>query len=200
MQLSDKDLLEGICKKSETAFNDLYKRYKSLFYNLAYSYTNDKELSVDIMQNFWMSIWSKPEAIKTDTDNSAKAFLYKHFSFCVSNYYRSLSIRQKGMSDEIDLIEDEATYTHIMEEIQVKDLIELIDQAIDEMPQIARRIFIHRWKEDYTQKETAQSLSVTEQTVRNQYNWGISFVRKRLISSHQLDLLLPLLSFLTTFL
>ncbi len=200
MQLSDKALLEAIHQKKEEAFNELYKRYKRLFYNLAYTYTGDKELSADIVQHFWISIWTKPEAIKTDVNDSAKSFLYKHFSFCVNNYYRSFYAQQKNQSECIDSAENEISYTHIIEELQVKEIHLLIDKAIEEMPQMTRQIFIRRWKEDYSQQETAHSLSISEQTVRNQYNWAISLIRKRLRSNHQLNTYIPLVSFLIEFL
>ncbi|WP_321333355.1 sigma-70 family RNA polymerase sigma factor [uncultured Bacteroides sp.] len=201
MQLSDKALLEAIYQKEENAFNELYKRYKRLFYNLAYTYTGDKESSADIVQHFWISIWTKPEAIKANEDDSAKSFLYKHFSFFVNTYYRSLYAQQKNISDcNVDQVENEISYTHIMEELQVKEIHLLIDKAIEEMPQMTRQIFIRRWKEDYSQQETAHSLSISEQMVRNRYNWAMSLIRKRLKSNHQLDIYIPLLSFLMNFL
>jgi len=45
MDSTDKILLELITEKDQKAYNELYRRYRRVFYDLAFSYTRDKDVS-----------------------------------------------------------------------------------------------------------------------------------------------------------
>ncbi len=180
MNTSDKELLALITQKDQQAYNKLYKRYRRLFYDLSFSYTHDKDVSDDINQIFWIAIWLNPTVIKTDENDSAKSFLYKHFSFCVFDYFKSAAARQTGGTEELlNIKAGELSYSHVLEEMEIEDALKLLDKTIAEMPELMREVFIRRWKDGYSTTQTAQQLSISEQTVRAQYKRGIQSVRNR---------------------
>lgn len=180
MDTSDKELLALISQKDQRAYNELYKRYRRLFYDLSFSYTHDKDASDDINQIFWVGIWLTPEVIKTDAADSAKSFLYKHFSFCVFDYFKSAAARQTGGTEELlDIKAGELSYSHVLEEMEMEQAMELLEKTIAEMPELTREVFIRRWEKGCSTAQTARQLAVSEQTVRTQYNRGIQSVRNK---------------------
>lgn len=181
MDTSDKHLLTLIIQKDQKAYNELYKRYRRVFYDLSYSYTHDKDVSDDINQIFWIAIWINPTVIKTDANDSAKSFLYKHFSFCVFDYFKSAAGRQTGGTEDLlNQKAQELSYSHVLEEMEMQEVLELLDKTIADMAELTREIFIHRWKEGHSTSETAQQLGISEQTVRARYKWALESVKKQI--------------------
>ena len=181
MDISDKHLLALIAKKDQKAYNELYKRYRRVFYDLSYSYTRGKEVSDDINQIFWIAIWINPTVIKTDAKDSAKSFLYKHFSFCVFDYFKSAAGRQTGGTEDLLLQQaQELSYSHVLEEMEMQEVLDLLEKTVADMPELTREIFIRRWKEGCSTSETAKQLGISEQTVRVRYNWALESVKKQI--------------------
>ncbi len=181
MEASDKQLLTLITQRDQTAYNQLYKRYRRIFYDLSYSYTRDKDVSDEINQIFWIALWLNPAVIKTDVNDSAKSFLYKHFSFCVFDYFKSAAGRQTGGTEDLLLQQaQELSYSHVLEEMEMKEVLDLLDKTVADMPELTREIFIRRWKEGHSTAETAKQLGISEQTVRARYNWALESVKKQI--------------------
>ena len=186
MQITDKQLLDDIALKNKASFDLFYKRYQRLFYDLAYSRTNDREICNDIMQNFWMIIWQKPETIKTDEHDSAKKYLYIYFTSRMSDYLLTANTLLMSNEEE-DALENAAKqlpYTHIMEKLATHEIMELVNKTIETMPDLTQQIFITRWKNGCSAKETAEQLQISESSVNERYNWAMSLVRKKVVTMY----------------
>ena len=161
-----------------------YERYRRLFYDLAYFRTKDREICNDIMQNFWIIIWQKPETIKTDEQDSAKKYLYIYFTSRMSDYLYAANTRLMS-SEDMDALENVASklpYTHVMEELATHEIMGLVEKAVDSMPQLTQQIFINRWKNGYSAKETAEQLRISESAANERYNQAMSMVRKKVVT------------------
>lgn len=181
MDRSDKELLSLIINKDPEAYKNFYLRYCRLFYSLALSYTHDRNIADEISQIFWIAIWNNPAVIKTDVSNMAKGFLYKHFTFCIFDYLKSKVSRFDGATDEFwNNKSNELGYTHIIEDLETNELIDLINKTIEDLPQLIREVFICRWEKGLSTNETARELSMSEQTVRAKYNEALEKVRNQI--------------------
>ena len=186
MQTTDKEFLIGIASRDKAAFDLFYERYRRLFYDLAYFRTNDREICNDIMQNFWIIIWQKPETIKTDEQDSAKKYLYIYFTSRMSDYLYAANTRLMSNEEE-DALENAAKqlpYSHVMEELATHEIMGLVEKTIDSMPQLTQQIFINRWNNGYSAKETAEQLRISESAANERYNQAMSMVRKKVVSMY----------------
>jgi RNA polymerase sigma factor (sigma-70 family) len=186
MQTTDKELLIEIASRNKTAFDLFYERYRRLFYDLAYFRTNDREICNDIMQNFWIIIWQKPETIKTDEQGSSKKYLYIYFTSRMSDYLYAANTRllSNEEKDTLENVAKQLPYTHVMEELTTHEIMGLIEKTVDSMPQLTQQIFINRWKNGYSAKETAEQLRISESTTNERYNQAMSMVRKKVFSMY----------------
>jgi len=181
MEMSDKELLGLIINKDQEAYKKFYTRYRRVFYDLSLSYTRDKNVSDEISQIFWIAIWNNPTVIKTNINDIAKGFLYKHFTFCVFDYLKSKAARFTGVPDEFWKSKtDDLTYTHIIEELETNDITQIINKTIEDLPELTQEIFKYRWEQGLSTSETAKLLSVSEQTVRAKYNSALDSVREQI--------------------
>ena len=107
--------------------------------------------------------------------------MYKHFSFCVFDYFKSAAGRQTGGTEDLlNQKAQELSYSHVLEEMEMQEVQELLDKTIADMPELTREIFIRRWKQGYSTSETARQLAISEQTVRSRYSWALESVKKKI--------------------
>lgn len=181
MKHSDKQLLEAILRKEESAFNELYDRYWRLLYQWTFSRVKNREMVQDVLQIFWMQVWEHPQVIKTDSKEVARSFLLHVLSFRILDYLKSAESRLAGdENSEIEKTSDLVAYTHILEELEVKDLHKEIDRILDTLPEVARKVYILRERRNLSVKETADKLLISEKTVRNNLSLVFVAIRKQL--------------------
>lgn len=179
METSDKLLLEAIANKDEKAFNVFYKRYASLLYKWALNRIGNPYVANDIAQDFWSNLWLNPHSIKTNDTGSAKNFLLHFYTFRILDYLRAPSNKVKTVDSEEELtsLQNTLSYSHILEEIEEKEIHSLIDKVIEGLPELTRDIFVHRWKEQHSIKETASHFEVDEKTVYNRTFVALTAIR-----------------------
>lgn len=89
MVKSDRELLDRIAKKEETAFDELYNRYsKSILMQISSRISNVDAIE-DLCQEFWLFVWSSNHLIRTDENGNASKSLYFTVSKRILDYYRN---------------------------------------------------------------------------------------------------------------
>lgn len=198
--MTDKQLLNRIQEKSATAFGELYARYHRSFLGWTNSKLNDWDAASDLLQEFWTYIWLSPEEIKTDEKESAKAYLSRNLSFRILRYFHKMSLRKEIADDVlVQQVMGNFAYSHVSEDLDVKEIQVLIDDILARMPAVTQRIYELRCLENLSVKETSEKLALKEGTVRNGLSTALSTLRKELASSYETKysvkakVLLPLL-------
>lgn len=180
MYFSDKELLNAIYDhKDEKAFRTFYDRYADLLLNWATKRTSHRSLATDISQNFWTIFWSKPYAIKTDEDGVARKYLIHYFSYRMLDYLRSQATKHIGDDFLLESIARSEGYSHIIEDLQANEILELIQITMDKFPELTRQIFAEIWENGFSVKETANKVGVSEKVTRAHYNKAMEMVQNR---------------------
>ena len=203
INMTDRELLDRIATKDAKAFDVLYDRYERLFYRWVYSRLNDYDAACDVTQNFWISVWTSPTDLQTNEQGSVKDYLLRNLTFRVLKHVQRESNRLE-ITDEklIGQHVADLTYTHISEDLYVKEILQLMDVILKNLPPLTRRIYELRHVEHRSVKETAEALSISEKTVRNGLSSALSTFRQELNlmyetgHSDKLKSLLPLLIWL----
>ncbi len=188
MRTSDRQLLDLIVYNDKKAFNEFYKRYARLLYKWAYNRTKDIETTQEISQMFWENIWLSPLSIKTDENGCAKNFMLRFYTFRILDY---LKTKQANLciptEDTLFLsLEDneDLSYSHILEELSVKEIHQIIDETIAKLPEIAREIFHLRWEMEYSVAETANKLHLKEKEIYNRYHRILHTIREKITTTY----------------
>ena len=177
---SDKELLEAIERKDRKAFMVFYERYARLLQMWALKRTGNKELTEDIAQNFWIIIWSNPAIIKTNEDGLAKDYLLRYFSYRMLDYIKSAGAQLLGNESKLEEMTASLSNTHVFEELETTEIHAIINDVIGNLPVLTREIFDLLWEKNYSVKEAAQKLNVSEKVVRTNYNKTINTLRNHL--------------------
>lgn len=181
MSISDKDLLQAICTgRDMEAFKAFYDRYAGLLYKWANKRTGNKEISDDVVQNFWIIFWSDPALIKVNQEGSARAYLMRYFYFRMYDYLAAAANKILGDDKLLESLGENSGYSHIFEELEVKEILYIIDGIVSELPQTYREIFQFIWEEDQSVKAAALKFNVSEKVVRTRYNKVITSVQEKI--------------------
>lgn len=175
--LSDKELIALVLKKDEQAFGLLYERYFPLLFIYANKIIADEELVKDILQDVFVSLWSKtPLEINT----SFSAYIYAAVRFQLFDYIDKQKVR-KGYADSLQHFLDQGEYStdnYLLE----KELQQQIEKEIMNLPPKMREIFILSRQEEKSYEEIARQSNISLNTVRKQVSNALKIMRSKFTS------------------
>jgi len=178
--MSDKELLEAISLRDESAFRLFYEKYNRLLYKWAYNRMGNIEMTEECLQNFWIAVWTEPDKIKTNDKGIAKNFLLHHFTYRILNYikYTFLNESDKMNSFSIDEVQESLPYSHVEEEFDVREINTIITRLIQNLPEKVQEAFELAWQKGYSAKEIAAELKIDERTAAYKIKSGLSLISK----------------------
>lgn len=168
MDAGDNELIKYIKEGDLKAFERVFKDYYALMCSVAMDYVNDSAVCQTLTEDVLLNLWEKKREVVITT--SLRAYLLRAVrNKCIDHlrthrqvsgflgYYDSLDRMFGGaMADEKDLFE----------QLISDELAELLDRAIDEMPEERRRVFILVRMENKTYQEAADMLHISVNTVK----------------------------------
>lgn len=173
---SDHELLTLLVKGHDLAFKEIYQRYNSVLYLYAYRKLQDKEESKDIVQEVFIALWNNREEFVIKT--FLAGYLYKAVLNRVLNVFKHKNITQQYANlykAEIDIDQNETDFL-----IREKQISELIEQEIANMPPRMKEIYELKRKAYLSTKEIAEQLNLSEFTVSTQLKRALKHLRGRL--------------------
>lgn len=159
--------------------NELEALFKSHFKGLckfADSYLKDYEVSKEIVQDAFVSLWMKRESI--DPEKQVKSYLTTTVRNKCLNYLRD----NRKFNKELVEIESrfETAFIEQPDFLVQSELRSGIDNAIQELPEKCRHIFILNRFENLRYQQIAEKLNISVKTVETQMSKALSHLRTRL--------------------
>ena len=146
-----------------------------------------KVAAEDVMQEFWASVWIKPQQIRCDEQGAARNSMLQVVTFRILKYVHKQS-RQLEIADD-ELVVGQIpfiSYTHVQEELDAKEIQQLIDRIMEGLPELARKIYEARCRQNKSVKETARQLGIAESTVRNNLSAILMRLRRELVVQYEI--------------
>jgi RNA polymerase sigma-70 factor (ECF subfamily) len=150
------------CKKGEnSAFEEIYNKYKKAMFNISYRLLNNLDDSNDVLQESFIKAFQNIS--KFENEVAFGSWLKR----VVINHSIDILKKQKNNSisvDELDIIDE------IDEPKDIKYDIEIVKKCIQELPDGYRIVLTLYLFEEYSHKEIASTLKISEGTSKSQYN------------------------------
>lgn len=160
----------------EAGFEMLYKsHFKGLFF-FAMKYVKNEEAAREIVQETFAGLWEKRGQI--DMDRSVKSYLATVIHNKCTNYLRDNRKFDRNILDIeglLDVPNDEHTDVLMQSELSAR-----IDEAINELPEKCREIFLLSRYENLRYQEIADKLQISVKTVETQVSKALQHMRSRL--------------------
>ncbi len=172
--MKDDVILIEECKQgSSIAFDSLYKKYAGRMKGVAFRYVNDSFIAEDIIQEAFVKVFVKIKAY--EHTGSFEAWLRRMVVNASINYYHSLKKQKENMAefafspenDHSSGFYDEAKYS--MEELMA---------AVNQLPEGYKMVFNLYAIDQYSHKEIAEALKITEGTSKSQLFKARDFLKK----------------------
>jgi RNA polymerase sigma-70 factor (ECF subfamily) len=187
--INEQDILENIRNGDLHSFKQLFNNYYVMLCYIANNYLNSKELSEEVVDDVFYKIWENRNSGIIHT--SIKAYLIKAVQ------HRSLNALQiKNRLN--DYLTDTPVEDHRedfffidsdtpLSKLIGKELEDAIDQAVNSLPAVCRKIFYLKHFENLKYEEIALQLKISVNTVKSQLKIAHQKLRK-ILSPHFLSL------------
>ncbi len=173
---SEKEIIERFLQEEENSFNELFHLFYRRFCFCAAKITGDKDIAEDIVQDIFFNLL---KLNLSDFKQSAalKAYLYNSVRNRSLNHLRNQQVKLKN-SAHLKPAENEDE-SGLCDQIQAEVLTEIF-KAVNELPEKCRQVFTMSYLEDCSDKDIAETLGITINTIKTQKRRAKAYLRLRL--------------------
>lgn len=188
----EKRLLIELKNDSFQAFERLYNMHSGKLYNFIMRISSGNQyMAEEVVQTTFIRIWEVRETI--NPDSSYISFLCTIAKNLLMNMYQRQTLEYVYNEYLIKSGGDRDSQTE--ESLDLQFLNEYIDSLAEELPAQRKKIFILSKRQNYTNKEIAEMLGISESTVATQLSLAVKYMRDQLMK-HYDKVIALLLAFL----
>lgn len=160
---SEEDILKG-CKRKKRKYQEiLYRKYAIKMYGICLSYSGDRDMAQDILQDSFIKIYNKIKDF--NKEGSLEGWISRIVSNTAIDHLRKRTREHNYITDK-EKVKEEIYEPDAIENMKAQDVLSLVAK----LPDGARMIFNLYALEGYTHKEIAKKLNIAEGTSKSQFN------------------------------
>ena len=163
--MNEQQIIAGCKEQKREAQKMLYERYARTMYGICLRYTSDEDAAKDLLQDGFIKVFANIGSFQEK--GSFEGWLKRIFiNLALENIRRQKNIIQSSDSiQEIPDVVDSSTEDDQMYKISEGDLLKMVQ----ELPKGYSTVFNLYAIEDFSHKEIAEMMGITESTSRSQY-------------------------------
>ena len=178
---AEKLLLIKLKEGSFQAFEKLYTMYSGKLYNFIMRLSSgDQYMAEEVVQSAFIRVWEVRERV--EPESSFISFLCTIAKNLLMNMYQRQTVEYVYNEYLKNTGVDRDSQTE--ESIDLRFLNEYIDSLAEELPAQRKKIFILSKRQNYTNKEIAEMMGISESTVATQLSLAVKFMREQLMKHY----------------
>lgn len=182
-KLRDQRWVERIREGDRAAFEALFRAYVEKLCAFAERYVRSSETAQDIVQEVFLRVWKRRHSLRAQ--GSIKSYLYTAVRHQALDHlkHRQVVARHAEQAQALDAqIREQETVASPapMEHLCHKELSEAIREAIEQLPERRRLVFVLSREHGLTYKEIAHTLGISVSTVETQMRRAFKALRRSL--------------------
>lgn len=155
---------------------ELFKKYYKPLCYFAWEMVNDTDLAEDLVQDAFISYWSKKDEVSSD-ENSIKSFLYTSIRNAVYNLNRRDKVIQKYFRRNHNLDIDDVDYEH---KIITAEFFAELHRVVSSLPASCQQIFNLSYMDGLSNQEIADQLLISINTIKTQKQRALKVIRQKI--------------------
>jgi RNA polymerase sigma-70 factor, ECF subfamily len=173
-QTQEQHLLQRLISGEQPAFRSIYDGFYRYLVVTAYAYLRDNDLARDTAQEVFVDLWRRRQELPEI--NSLKAYLRRG----VCNKSLDILRHRKRWQTEDAFPETISDNSRTEQLAETSELTEAVQNAIAELPEKCRTVFLLSRYEQLSHKEIAEKLDISTKTIENQMTKALRHMRTRL--------------------
>ena len=169
-------LIQGLKNHSRKAFDEIYRIYAKRLFAYCKQYTKRTEDAEEIVQDVFVRLWNSRTIIRQE--DSLRSLLFIMSKHSLINAYRA-NLNSLVYEDYVDY-QAELVVDDIANMFEYDEFIRELKRALGTLPATQRKVIELSRLQELSNKEIAQELSLSEQTVKNQLSLGLKALRSEL--------------------
>ena len=179
--INEKRLLTELKNGSFHAFERLYNMYSGKLYNFIMRISSGNQyMAEEVVQSAFIRVWEVRERV--EPESSFISFLCTIAKNLLMNMYQRQTVEYVYNEYLKNTGVDRDSQTE--ESIDLRFLNEYIDSLAEELPAQRKKIFILSKRQNYTNKEIAEMMGISESTVATQLSLAVKFMREQLMNHY----------------
>ena len=179
--INEKRLLTELKNGSFQAFERLYNMYSGKLYNFIMRISSGNQyMAEEVVQAAFIRVWEVRERV--EPESSFISFLCTIAKNLLMNMYQRQTVEYVYNEYLKNTGVDRDSQTE--ESIDLRFLNEYIDSLAEELPAQRKKIFILSKRQNYTNKEIAEMMGISESTVATQLSLAVKFMREQLMKHY----------------
>ena len=179
--INEKRLLTELKNGSFQAFERLYNMYSGKLYNFIMRISSGNQyMAEEVVQSAFIRVWDVRERV--EPESSFISFLCTIAKNLLMNMYQRQTVEYVYNEYLKNTGVDRDSQTE--ESIDLRFLNEYIDSLAEELPAQRKKIFILSKRQNYTNKEIAEMMGISESTVATQLSLAVKFMREQLMKHY----------------
>ena len=186
---TDEELIEAIREGKTEALEDLVSRYEKRVYNLSFRMLGNKEDAEDVLQDTFLNVVRSIDTFKSRS--SFSTWLYRVAANAALTKLRQRSKKEKSEGEFLDEVYSVQEAAHAQsklvdwsdrpaERLLNEEARQVMDEAIGELPEIYRVVFVLRDVEGLPATEVAEILDISVPAVKSRLHRARLYLRNRL--------------------
>ena len=179
--INEKRLITELKNGSFHAFERLYNMYSGKLYNFIMRISSGNQyMAEEVVQSAFIRVWEVRERV--EPESSFISFLCTIAKNLLMNMYQRQTVEYVYNEYLKNTGVDRDSQTE--ESIDLRFLNEYIDSLAEELPAQRKKIFILSKRQNYTNKEIAEMMGISESTVATQLSLAVKFMREQLMKHY----------------
>lgn len=173
LSLKEQGLIRDLKKNSQRAFDEIYQLYAKRLFAYCLRFTKSAQDAEEIVQDVFVRLWINREAIRQE--ETLRSLLFIMAKHRLINSYRSMinfPIYEDYLNYQDHLPDGQLTHT-----LEYREFAQAVNKAIKRLPVTQQKVIELSRMEGKTNKEIAEELSLSEQTIKNQLSIGLKALR-----------------------
>lgn len=176
VQENESLLIQSLKNGSYKAFDRIYQMYAKRLFAYSLQFTKSQEESEEIVQDVFVRLWTNRSKIRQE--ETLRSLL-----FIMTKHYLINAFHTKVNQPEYE------EYVHYRNELSVDDTSHHLEYEeflmkfhaiLKALPETQQKVITLSKMKQLTNKEIAEKLSLSEQTVKNQLSLGLKILKERL--------------------
>ncbi|WP_423130623.1 RNA polymerase sigma-70 factor [Gaoshiqia sp. Z1-71] len=169
-------MLKKIAQGDLSAYRFLFDSYFSDLCNFLLTYLHNQSFAEEIALEVFTQIWERRESL--ELRSSLRAYLFTSAKNRAVSFYRR---EKQQLFTRLEIEEDQLSVDFNSQfYLENQELRQIIEGAINSLPEKSRQIYRLAWEENLSHKEIAEKLAISVKTVENHVGIALRKLRSAL--------------------